>query len=289
MTVKTLQTFRRSSQPGGLDVAYGQTGVDQQQSAFADWSNLMAQLGSATVAPDAQSAGGSQLGLTPASPNAGLGLARDPNHGGDIAGQGTPGGGGNILSRTMGGTLLDSRLGELAALAAGMAVPGANMAARAIDVAQRIDQENAVNEIMGKTQIGFGETLNRAFDPDMDINQSVGVFTRQRELMTPANISIEAAMKNMNKPGLSGIDVAPVGSPVGFNSSSSSRSVFGGGAFARRGPGGFTPGMPGARSTAVATRGAAGGSPPGGSSASRGTSSGQGSGAADRDKNSRRR
>lgn len=106
------------------------------------------------------------------------------------------------LNRALtGGSLLDSGWAQAGAALAGLAVPGAGMAAKAIDMSQRINNQNAVNSVMGTPAMDFGDILGRALSPSVDIDEDVRHF-RHAALSPSAapNIAVEAALKNYSSP-----------------------------------------------------------------------------------------
>lgn len=106
------------------------------------------------------------------------------------------------LNRALtGGSLLDNGWAQAGAALAGLAVPGLGMAAKAIDMSQRINNQNAVNSVMGTPAMDFGDILGRALSPSVDIDEDVRHF-RHAALSPSAapNIAVEAALKNYSSP-----------------------------------------------------------------------------------------
>ena len=133
-------------------------------------------------------------GFTPSGQRDGAGGGRGLGGANTTAGQST-------LSRALyGGSLLDSRAAQAAAFGAGLGVPGLGLAATGIDIAQRVANANAVNSMMGKAPMSFGEIASRTFDPNVNIDSDVSNF-RHAALSgaAPANINVEAALKNSNR------------------------------------------------------------------------------------------
>ncbi|MDA0335386.1 MAG: hypothetical protein O2782_09495 [bacterium] len=96
-----------------------------------------------------------------------------------------------------GGSLLDSRAAQAAAFGAGLAVPGLGMAAKGIDIAQRVANANAVNAMLGKEPMSFREIVSRGLSPNIAIDSDVSHFQRAATLGN--NINVEAALKDYNK------------------------------------------------------------------------------------------
>jgi len=133
-------------------------------------------------------------GFTPSGQRDGAGGGRDQGRANMTAGQST-------LSRALyGGSLLDSRAAQAAAVVGGLGVPGLGLAAKGIDLAQRVGNANAVNAYMGKAPMSFGEIASRAFNPNVDIDSDVSNFQHAAlSGAAPANINVEAALKNYNR------------------------------------------------------------------------------------------